>query len=190
MTNYKTTQAIQRANEKRIAALCNGVDGGSGIYVFTRTDEEGIRYAYIGQAVNLLKRTAEHLSGFAHIDLSIKKHGLYNGTTCPNGWSLTCFHYDRADLDRQEREFIKIYAQCGYQLRNKTTGGQCEGKRDIADRPRGGWRAGKREGYRKACIEIGQQIERYTTGLSSKGGAVAERKTRELLEKLRGGKWD
>lgn len=45
----------------------------SGIYFYTRTDENGISYFYIGQSVDCLERNISHLSGFQHIDLSIKK---------------------------------------------------------------------------------------------------------------------
>ena len=41
-------------------------------------DEEGIKYAYIGQAKHILTRLAQHLTGYQHIDLSIRKHGLYS----------------------------------------------------------------------------------------------------------------
>lgn len=37
-----------------------------------RTDENGFRYAYIGQAVHILTRLAQHLVGYQHIDLSLK----------------------------------------------------------------------------------------------------------------------
>lgn len=45
----------------------------SGIYFYTRTDENGISYFYIGQSVDCLERNISHLSGYQHIDLSIKK---------------------------------------------------------------------------------------------------------------------
>ena len=47
----------------------------SGIYVFTR-QENGFKYAYVGQAKHILTRLAQHLNGYQHIDLSIKNTAL------------------------------------------------------------------------------------------------------------------
>ena len=63
--------AIEAKNKKRILEINPHVDDGSGIYFLTRMDEDGIRYAYIGQAKHLLTRLAQHLSGYQHIDLSL-----------------------------------------------------------------------------------------------------------------------
>jgi hypothetical protein len=181
--NYKQIFAVREINENRIKRLFPEIGERSGIYVFTR-EENGFKYAYVGQAVNVLRRAAEHLAGYQHIDLSIKKHGLYDNDN-PNGWKLQAYDIQIGGLDEYERVAIKMYADFGYQLRNETTGGQGEGKRSISDGVRGGYLKGKREGELKATREIGVLIDKYTTGLTSKGGAIADRKTAELLERLR-----
>lgn len=71
--NYKQLYAIKKNNEKRILSVCPRMKNQSGIYFYTRTDENGISYFYIGQSVDCLERNVSHLSGYQHIDLSIKK---------------------------------------------------------------------------------------------------------------------
>ena len=61
--NYRQIKAVEQKNKKRILAVNPEVDESSGIYFLTRTDENGIRYAYIGQAKHLLTRLSQHLSG-------------------------------------------------------------------------------------------------------------------------------
>lgn len=184
MTNYKQIYAINAENQRRIKRLVPDIHEESGIYIFTRTDESGIKYAYVGQAKNLLQRTAAHLNGYQHIDLSIKKHGLYDAEKQPFGWQLWHFKIPECGLDEAEQTYIKLCAENGFQLRNKTSGGQGEGKRGIADDCRKGYLQGKREGYEKAYKEIGEIVRKYTAGILSKGGAVADRKTAELLQKF------
>ena len=48
--------------------------------VYTRVDEEG-KHAYIGKAVNLLRRSVSHLQGYQHIDISLKKRGFFKKKT-------------------------------------------------------------------------------------------------------------
>ena len=73
--NYRQIKAIEQKNKQRILAVCSNVTETSGIYILIR-EENGFKYAYVGQAKHLLTRLAQHLSGYQHIDLSIKKHGL------------------------------------------------------------------------------------------------------------------
>ena len=51
-----------------------------GQFIILRTDENGFKFAYIGQArKSILQRLASHLVGFnQHIDLSLRKHKLYS----------------------------------------------------------------------------------------------------------------
>jgi hypothetical protein len=184
MKNLIQLNAIQKKNEERIKAMCPLINENTGIYVFTRLDENGILYAYIGQTVNLLRRAVQHLTGYQHIDLSIKKHGLFDIKDNPHGYKLTFENCIAEQLNELEQQRIKEYAGRGYQLRNKTTGSQGKDKRDIADEPHKGYLRGKYEGCRQAFKEIGEDITRYTTGLTSKGGSVADRKTGELKARL------
>lgn len=83
--NYRQIKAIEQKNKKRILAVNPETDEGSGIYFLTRTDENGIRYAYIGQAKHLLTRLSQHLSGYQHIDLSLKNMGCILLSTNTDG---------------------------------------------------------------------------------------------------------
>lgn len=126
----------------------------SGIYIFTR-EENGLRYAYIGQALKLLTRTSQHLSGYQHIDLSIKKRGLYDANKKPNGWRISFILYDKTVLDEKEQSYIKAYADSGYQLYNHTTGSQGDGKCALgeAKSPKG-YRDGVAQGEKNVIKKI------------------------------------
>ena len=144
-------KAIERANKERILKVYPVPDT-SGIYMLTR-EENGFKYAYIGQAKKLLTRLAGHLKGYQHIDLSLKKHGLWSKEN-PTGWAIGWVTCEEGCLDNKEQELIKAYANAGYQLRNKTSGGQGEGKKDIADEPTKGYLEGLHNGYKKAQKEM------------------------------------
>lgn len=145
-------KAIERTNKDRILKVCPNVPDRSGIYFLTRA-ENGFKYAYIGQAKKLLTRLAQHLTGYQHIDLSLKKHGLYSEDN-PTGWKVNFLVFPKNELDTQEQFYIRKYANVGYQLRNKTSGSQGEGKKDIADQPTKGYLEGLHNGYKKARKEI------------------------------------
>lgn len=164
MTDWKNVakaKAIEKKNRERILAINPYVDEKSGIYFLTRTDEDGFRYAYIGQAVNLLSRLAGHLKGYQHIDLSIKSHGLYS-TDNIYGWKIGFMHYPDEELDKWEQYWIKKYADGGYQLRNKTSGSQGEGKKQIADyKPPKGYRDGIQQGRINLARELANIADKH-----------------------------
>ena len=150
--NYKQFYAIEKVNKARVLKVCPDVTDASGIYILTR-EEGGFKFAYVGQAKKLLTRLAGHLKGFQHIDLSLKKHGLWSEDK-PTGWKISFVEYPEQFLDEQEQIYIKRMANLGYQLRNKTSGSQGEGKKDIADEPTKGYLEGLHNGYKKAQKEI------------------------------------
>lgn len=154
---YRQIKAIERANKERILKVCPDVPERSGIYFLTR-EENGFKFAYVGQAKRLLTRLAEHLRGFQHIDLSLKKHKLWSESN-PTGWKIAYIECQEDCLDEQEQSHIKAYANMGYQLRNKTSGSQSEGKKDIADEPTKGYLEGLHNGYKKAQKEIAHLFE-------------------------------
>lgn len=158
-TNWKKLYAIQAKNRDAIKKACPKIDDKPGIYFFTRTDENGISYFYIGQAVKLLDRCAQHLSGFQHIDLSLKKRGLYSENNV-YGWKLNFLHYPKDELDKMEQHWILEYTKQGYQCRyNKTGGSQGVGKEKINEyRPAKGYHDGLKQGYRNASKEIAHLI--------------------------------
>lgn len=162
--NYQSirqAKAIEQNNKKRLLEVNQKLDEESGIYFLTRTDENGFKYAYIGQAVHILTRLAQHLVGYQHIDLSLKKHKLYSKSN-PCGWKIGFLHFPKSELDKQEQHYIKAYADKGYQLRNKTSGSQGEGKAQIDDyKPAKGYRDGIQQGRKNLAKELSRIAEKH-----------------------------
>lgn len=136
------------------------LDDKSGIYFLTRTDEDGISYFYIGQAVKILQRMCSHLTGYQHIDLSLKKRGFYSEDN-PYGWQINFIHYSKDELDQMEQYWILQYTKKGYQCRyNKTAGGQGEGKEKINEfKASKTYRDGLKQGYKNASREVSHLFE-------------------------------
>lgn len=164
--NYKSikqAKAIEYKNKKRLLEVNSSLDDQSGIYFLTRTDEDGIKFAYIGQAKHIMTRLAQHLVGYQHIDLSLKKHGLYSEDN-PFGWNVGFLHFPVSELDEKEQHYIKMYAQKGYQLRNKTSGSQGVGKKQIDEyRPQKGYRDGIMQGKITLARELTNIISKHLT---------------------------
>ena len=131
MVDMRQIKAREAADRRRILAVNPLVPHESGIYFLLR-EEDGIKYGYVGQAVDLLDRLAGHLRGYQHIDLSLKKHGLFSEKN-PTGWNVHYIKCEMASLDERERHYIAEMAAAGYQLRNHTTGGQDGGKKALGD---------------------------------------------------------
>lgn len=158
---FRQAKAIEAKNKKRLLEVNPYLDEGSGIYFLTRTDENGFKYAYVGQAVHILTRLAQHMVGYQHIDLSIKKHGLYSKQN-QNGWKIDFNSYPEVVLNEMEQLFIKEYADRGYQLRNKTSGSQGDGKTQIDDyRPQKGYRDGIQQGRKNMARELSSIAEKH-----------------------------
>lgn len=189
--NVAKAKSIERKNRERILAVNPHVDEKSGIYFLTRTDEDGFRYAYIGQAVNLLSRLAGHLKGYQHIDLSIKSHGLYS-TDNIYGWKIGFMHYPAEELDKWEQYWIKKYAAGGYQLRNKTSGSQGEGKKQIADyKPPKGYRDGIQQGRINLARELANIADKHLVIIikpEKQNNSVSQKQFAKFMELLHGEK--
>ena len=165
MGNYQNiakAKAIEKSNKKRLLKVNPKLDDESGIYFLTRTDEDNISYFYIGQAVHILTRLAQHLVGYQHIDLSIKKRGLYSADN-PYGWKANFMHYPKSELDEWEQYWILEYTKRGYQCRyNKTGGGQGDGKEKINEfRPAKGYRDGIKQGKINLARELSSIAEKH-----------------------------
>lgn len=175
--------AIRRANIKRILSVCPECPDRSGIYILTR-EEHGFKYAYVGQAKNILFRLADHLQGYQHIDLSLKKHGLFSENNL-TGWRIEFKRFD-TDLDAQEQLHIKKYADMGYQLRNKTAGGQGEGKvgLDNTKSPKS-YYDGLKQGYRNAQRDAAKWAKHLNITIkSTKSNKIQEKALTKFLEFL------
>lgn len=160
-SNYRQVKAIEAKNKQTLLKINPRFDESSGIYCLIRKDENRIRYAYIGQAKHILTRLAQHLSGYQHIDLSLKKHGFYSSDN-PYGWQIVFEKYTLDQLDEMEKYWIQRFADSGYQLRNKTAGGQGEGKVQIDEyRPTKGYREGVEQGRKQLAKELSHIIEKH-----------------------------
>ena len=152
---------MEREIKQRLLFINPKLNEQSGIYFMTREDEQGIKYAYIGQAKHILSRLAQHMTGYQHIDLSLKKHGLIsNSNMC--GWNVNFLNFPEELLDEKEQYYIKKYALGGYQLRNKTAGGQGSGKKQIDDyRPGKTYRQGVEQGMKNASRDVAKLFEKH-----------------------------
>ena len=159
---FKQAKAIEQKNKKKLLEINPKLDDRSGIYFLTRVDEDGIKFSYIGQAKRLISRLAQHLVGFQHIDLSLKKHGLYSMDGNPYGWKVDFVHAKESDLDEMEQHYIKQFANAGYQLRNKTSGSQGVGKKQIDEyRPAKGYRDGVQQGKISLARDLKHIIDKH-----------------------------
>lgn len=182
--NYKQIKAIEQKNKKMLLALNPNLDDESGIYILLREDENKIKYAYIGQAKHILTRLAQHLSGYQHIDLSLKKHKLFTEEN-PYGWRVGFVHCPIEELDAMEKKLIQSYASAGYQLRNKTAGGQGEGKVQIDEyRPTKTYRDGLQQGRKALARDLKHIMDKHLT-IELKAEKKANRASQKAFEKFK-----
>ena len=183
--DFRRLKAIEKSNKQRLLKVNPFLPEKSGIYFLTR-EEDDFKYAYIGQAKHILTRLAQHLSGYQHIDLSLKKHGLWSAEN-QTGWFVNYIELPIEDLDSAEQLYIKQYAEMGYQLRNKTAGGQGEGKFNIAEtKPRKGYYDGLKQGYTNAQKEVSKLFDKNLTysinGKENKNKIKAYEKFKAFIE--------
>lgn len=162
LNNIARIKAIEKKNRERLLKINPKLTDDSGIYFLTRTDENGISFFYIGQALHILSRMCGHLTGYQHIDISLKKRGFYSKEN-PYGWKLNFIKYEKSQLDEMEKYWILEYTKRGYQCRyNKTAGGQGEGKEKINEyRPAKGYRDGIAQGRKNLARELKDIIDKH-----------------------------
>ena len=176
---------MEREIKQRLLFINPKLNEQSGIYFLTREDEQGIKYAYIGQAKHILSRLAQHMMGYQHIDLSLKKHGLISiNNMC--GWNVNFLNFPEELLDEKEQYYIKKYALGGYQLRNKTAGGQGSGKKQINDyRPGKTYRQGVEQGMKNASRDVAKLFEKHlNVSAKSNPPTVNQMKAMDKFEKF------
>ena len=183
-SNLRRAKAIENTNKNLLLKVNPKLDEKSGIYILTRTDEDGIKYAYIGQAKHIITRLAQHLVGYQHIDLSLKKHGLYSEDNI-FGWKVGFMHFPQEKLDEMEQYCIKKYAQAGYQLRNKTSGSQGTGKKQIDEyRPQKGYHDGLKQGKKVLARELSNIIDKHLK-ISLKDGKENNKVSMKAFDKFK-----
>lgn len=181
--NLKKAKAIEKQNKEKLLSVNSSLPDKSGIYFLIRRDEDGIKYAYIGQAKHILTRLAQHMVGYQHIDLSMKKHGLYSQEN-PYGWSVSFLEYPERILDEMEQKYIRMYAMGGYQLRNKTSGSQGAGKKQIDEyKPSRTYRDGISQGKKTLARELSHIIEKHLE-IGIKDGKEHNKISQKALDKF------
>lgn len=182
--NYKQIKEKEQYYKNLMLKVNKTLTDDSGIYFLLRKDENGFRYAYIGQAKHILTRLAQHLSGYQHIDLSLKKHGLYDAIKNPNGWQVYALHFPLEELDEKEQYYIKKYAGAGWQLRNKTSGSQGVGKAQIDEyRPHKTYRDGIQQGKLALARDLRHIMEKHLS-ITLKAEKKANKTSQKAFEKF------
>lgn len=200
MNNYQNiarAKAIEQENKKRLLKLNPKLNDKSGIYFLLREDENGFKYAYIGQAVHTISRLASHLVGYEqHIDLSLRKHKLYDEQKNPYGWRVEFLNFPENELDEKEKYYIKLYADKGYQLRNVSLGGQGENRASgsIGERraPKGymqGVQQGKKVLARKLS-SIAEKHLKIEIRDDKKHNKVSQKQYEKFIDLLKAGESD
>lgn len=190
--NYKNiarAKAIERENKKRLLNINPYLNDRSGIYFLLREDENGFKFAYIGQAIHIISRLASHLVGYEqHIDLSLRKHKLYDEQNNPYGWRVEFLNFPESQLDEKEKYYIKLYADKGYQLRNVSLGGQGENRASgsIGERkaPKG-YLQGVQQGRKNLARELSHIIEKHlvvTIREDKQGNKVSQKQLDKFME--------
>lgn len=159
-SNFRKAKAIEQKNKERLLKANPELNEDSGIYFLTRTDELGIRHAYVGLARHVLTRLAQHLSNYQYIDNSIRKHGLYSEEN-PYGYKVNFLNCLENELEEKERYYITQYSLNGYQMKNRDTGGGA-GKKEIGDRKQPKtYREGIEAGKKSLARELSSIAEKH-----------------------------
>ena len=187
--NRKQIYAIQSQHRKRLLELNPKLDNESGIYFFIRKSEQNENEIYVGQSVHILQRCIEHMMGFQYIDCSVKAHKLYSEQN-PHGYRIEFIHFPKDELDEKEQYYIKLYADNGWILKNKTSGSQGKGKEKIAEyRPSKGYRDGIAQGRKNLARELSDIIDKHlnVTIKPEKANNKVSQKQFEKFKELLGG---
>lgn len=175
--------------KKIIKRICPEITTKSGIYLFYRINEENEQCFYVGQAKNLLNRTAQHLMGRKqHLDKSIYVHKLYNAEN-PHGWKLKvlkiCQPYE---MDELEQKYIQYFLSKSQKCYNVAGGGQLDKAQDVGQRfevKLKNYRSGKLYGYNKALEQVKVFFDKYLDFvIKGKPNKIKEKKFAEFTELL------
>lgn len=180
---FRQLKAIENVNKNKLLKLFPNLTDETGIYILTRFDGE-FKFAYVGQAKHILTRLAQHIVGYQHIDLSIKKHGWVSENN-PFGWNILTIKCLGNELDEKEQFYIKECHKAGYQLHNKTAGGQGEGKTIIAEtRPTKGYYDGLKQGEKNLRKELNFIVEKYLVIGLKKDNKLSQRALKKFYDLL------
>ena len=159
------------------------ITNNSGIYVFHRLDETGIKFCYCGQALHLRERCASHLSEYDRLALSLKTRGFCDVNN-PYGWKLAFREYPREELDERETATIRNLANDGFQLLNVTSGGQGKGKKKIGEyKPSRTYREGVQQGKLALARDLKAIMDKHLT-VTLKPEKTANKVSQRMFEKF------
>ncbi len=183
--NYRQLFTKRKQAEERLKKLCPHITNDSGLYFYTRTEDDKI-YAYIGKAKHLIDRNVDHLLGYKQrIDISIKKRGFLkeNGT----GWLFYVRFVPEWKLDDEEQKTIKTYQNMGVELYNIESGGTV-GKTLINERkPAKTYKDGIEQGKKMIIKELQKMFEKNLivgiNGKSNKNKEKSLEKFKNFLKK-------
>jgi hypothetical protein len=181
----KAVFAKQKQYEDIVKKACPSIDNKSGIYFYTRTDlVTGEKFAYIGLAKRLLSRCCQHMLGYQHIDISIRKRGLYSKEN-EGGWELNCLHFPEHLIEEKERFYIEQYQKANITLLNIEGGGR-QGKVDIAERkPAKTYTDGLCQGDKRTKRKVKEYFDKYLDfSVKLPSNKIKERKYNEFKEWL------
>lgn len=189
--NYRKIMAMKAEYKRQIQKLCPSVTNNAGIYVYWRIDENNFKHAYVGQALHLLDRLISHMFGYKiYIDTSLRAHKLYDEEKNPYGYHIDILEEcSEEELNERERYWIKYYADSGYQLKNKTLGGQDDKKAVLGEgKSTKGYREGLAQGRKNTQKEIKTLFDKYLTySIKDKPNKVKQRKYDEFTAFLNEG---
>lgn len=154
-----------------------------GIYLFERTDENGVTFFYCGQAKNIFQRIVSHWNGYQHIDISMRKR-KFKSDENPHGWAFCILEYCPVEkLDEREQYWILEQMRHGKQTYNVTYGSQTDGKKNIKEgkTPRG-YFDGKEAGYLMARREVAHLFSLHLNVSMKKKTKNAEKAYKKFLE--------
>lgn len=189
--NYRKIMAMKAEYKRQIQKLCPSATNNAGIYVYWRIDENNFKHAYVGQALHLLDRLISHMFGYKmYIDTSLRAHKLYDEEKNPYGYHIDILEEcSEEDLNERERYWIKYYADSGYQLKNKTLGGQDDKKAVLGEgKSTKGYREGLAQGRKNTQKEIKTLFDKYLTySIKGSPGKIKQRKYDEFTAFLNEG---
>lgn len=151
----------------------------AGIYLFERTDENGITFFYCGQARNIYNRIISHWNGYQRIDISMRNR-KFKSKENPYGWSFKILEYcDESILDDREQYYILECLKQGKQTYNLTYGSQSQGKQTITEgKSTKGYREGLEQGRKNLAKELKHIIDTHLTitlNIQKQGNKVSQK---------------
>lgn len=185
--DYKAVFDKKQEVAKKLKLICPNANNNSGIYFYTRQDENGKKAFYIGKSSHILDRCISHDIYYnQRIDISIKKRGYYSEEN-PYGWKLNVLFFPEYLLNEKEAYYIALYRQKGGECYNVESGGTI-GKEIIGERkPSKTYTQGVEYGEKKAIKQIKELFDKYLDCvIKEPSNKVKERKKREFEKLLKG----